>query len=289
MLARAAALAITLALAAPAAAQAATPPPRQFYVSLGDSYASGFQPGRGNTRNGFAYQVPGLAAARGYRLTLVNFGCGGATTSSILHRVGCRPAALGPGGVRYPTATQAVAAERFLRAHRGHVALITVSIGGNDVTPCFRAPDPSACGSAAVAQIKRDVGVLARGLRRAAGRDVRIVGTTYPDVALGLYLTDQNGQNLAKLSVVGFKSLFNPALKSAYATAQGRLVDVTAATGAYGSFNQTTNLPPYGVIPVPVARVCQLTYFCALRDIHARTNGYRVIARLVAQTLPWRQ
>lgn len=51
---------VALALA-PAHAGAA-PPTRQLYVSLGDSYASGYQPtgvGQGgNTRNGFAIRCP---------------------------------------------------------------------------------------------------------------------------------------------------------------------------------------------------------------------------------------
>jgi hypothetical protein len=46
---------LLLALAAPAAADAAK---RQYYVSLGDSYATGFQPSvvhqSAGTRNGFA-------------------------------------------------------------------------------------------------------------------------------------------------------------------------------------------------------------------------------------------
>lgn len=283
------AVALTLALLGPAAAQAARPP-AQLYVSLGDSYASGFQPGLGNTRHGFAYQLPGFAARRGYRLNLVNFGCAGATTTSILQTVGCPPRALGPGGVAYPRTTQAAAAEAFLRANRGRVGLVTVSIGGNDVTACIKAADPIACVAAAVRRIKANVGRLARGLRRAAGPRVPIVGTTYPDVVLGLFLTDEAGQNLAKLSVVAFKSLVNPALKSAYASGRARFVDVTAATGAYGSLDQTTTLPPYpGTMPVPVARACQLTYFCDRRDIHPRTIGYRLIARLVAATLPVRR
>jgi hypothetical protein len=91
-------LAVVAALAAPASAQAAKPQ-QQYYVSLGDSYASGFQPtaaGQGaNTRNGFAYQVPKLARARGYRLELVNFGCGGATTDSLLRPRAARRARSG--------------------------------------------------------------------------------------------------------------------------------------------------------------------------------------------------
>ena len=91
--------AIATVAVAPAAAPAAVP--RQLYVSVGDSYASGYQPtgvGQGrNTRNGFADQVPAVAARRGYRLKLVNFGCGGATTGSLITTTGCAPQALGPG------------------------------------------------------------------------------------------------------------------------------------------------------------------------------------------------
>jgi lysophospholipase L1-like esterase len=285
---------LALFLAAPVAAPARTTPPKQLYVSLGDSYATGFQPtaqgvGR-NTRNGFAYQVPGLATARGYRLQLVNFGCAGATTISILQTRGCAPRARALGGPVY-SQTQAAAAARFLRANRGKVALVTVSIGGNDVTRCVREADPIQCVLAAVEGIKRNVRTLARRLRAAAGPNVPIVGTTYPDVILGLWTSgQQSDQDLARLSVVAFRQLINPALKGSYQSVRrGRFVDVTAASGAYGSLDQTTTLAPYGVIPVPVARVCTLTYFCQFRDIHARTSGYALIARLIVATLPRRR
>src|SRR5664279_4421599 len=61
----------------------------RYYVSIGDSYAAGYQPSGpssgSTTRNGFAYQFVPDALSRGYRLTLVNFACSGATTSSVLH------------------------------------------------------------------------------------------------------------------------------------------------------------------------------------------------------------
>ena len=92
-------VALVALLALPAAAQAKVKP--QYYVSLGDSYATGFQmlgPGKGaNTRNGFAYQIPKLAKVRGYDFRLVNFGCGGETTGSLLERTAPCPG-LGPGG-----------------------------------------------------------------------------------------------------------------------------------------------------------------------------------------------
>ena len=78
-------LGLALAVLLPATAGAAKPE-RRLYVSLGDSYATGFQvrpDGTGaNTRNGFAYQVPKFAKRRGYRFKLVNFGCGGENTTS---------------------------------------------------------------------------------------------------------------------------------------------------------------------------------------------------------------
>ena len=263
----------------------------QFYVSLGDSYAAGYQPsgpnsGRTDT-NGFAYQVPALAAKKGYDFKLVNFGCGGATTTSIITSLGCAQPLLGPGATPYPTETQASAAEAFLRAHRGAVGLITVSIGGNDVTGCASAPQATACVATAIKTINKNLSVLLPGLRAAAGPSVPIVGTTYPDVILGLDLSKKAAaRNLAVLSVTAFKELINPALSKQYAAVGGSLVDVTAATGAYGPLTVTTDLPPYGTIPVPVAKVCELTFFCQYQDIHPRTAGYTIIAKLVVGALP---
>jgi lysophospholipase L1-like esterase len=259
---------------------------RRYYVSLGDSYAVGFQPGRGATRHGFPDQVVTKATRRGYHLQLVNFGCGGATTTSILQAPTCPIPARPIHGADYGGVTQAAAAEAFLRAHRGQIALVTVSIGGNDVTSCARAPNPVGCVTQATAAIKTNVGQLAVDLRSAAGPQVPIVGTTYPDVILGQWVRPPVSQNLAQLSVTAFQALINPTLRQAYAAAPARFVDVTNATGAYVPLTKTVTLKPYGLIPVAVARVCTLTYYCTVGDIHATTAGYGVIADLIVATLP---
>jgi len=259
----------------------------KLYVSVGDSYASGYQPGAGNNRNGFAYQLVDKLHAAGTDLQLANFGCAGATTTSILQETGCN--ALGPDGIDYPDRSQAVAAEDYLRQHRGDVALITVSIGGNDITRCATAADPVGCITTAVDGIKQNLGTLVHDVRDAAGPDAQIVGITYPDVALGAWVIgDPTAQNIAKLSVVAFQSLLNPALKAAYESVGGTFVDVTAATGAYGSFDESTTVDPYGTVPVPVAKVCQLTYFCDQQDIHPKTEGYALIADLIAAVVAHR-
>jgi lysophospholipase L1-like esterase len=193
-----------------------------------------------------------------------------------------------PGGERYDGRTQIAAAERFLRAHRGRVGLVTVSIGGNDVTRCARDPQPIPCVAGAVQAINENVTTIARRLRAAAGRKTRIVGTTYPDVILGQWVGENANQDLARLSVSAFKDFINPALAKAYTAAGGTLVDVTAASGAYGSLDELVALPSGTQVPKPVADVCRLTYYCEFRDIHARTSGYRLIADLVVKTLPRR-
>ena len=287
---RLAALCLALGLVLPATAGAT--PKREFYVSLGDSYATGFQPSLVNqatgTRNGFPYQVPGLAKRRGYRFELVNFGCGGETTTSLLERT-ARCAGPGPGGRDYSGRTQLAAAERFLRAHRGEVGLVTVSIGGNDVIACVRAAEPIPCVATAVEQLEKNVTEIAARLRAAAGQKVRIVGTTYPSVILGLWVGPGTNQDLARLSILALEQLINPALERAYESAGGTFVDVTAASGAYIPLEQTTDrLRAYGTIPLAVAKVCEYTYYCEWRDIHARTSGYRLIAKLIVATLPRR-
>ena len=134
--------------------------------------------------------------------------------------------------------------------------------------------------------MKTNVTTLAAGLRAAAGPKVPIIGLTYPDVILGEYVYPSLPAtaariSLAQLSVVAFKSLINPALAKAYAPSGGVLVDVTAATGAYTPLTSTTQLIPYGTIPIGVAQVCALTWFCKEGNIHATTKGYTLIGKLV--------
>jgi lysophospholipase L1-like esterase len=286
---RASLTACVAAIGALAIVPAAQAKSTQYYVSLGDSYASGYQPGKGNTKEGFVYQVPALAKKRGYNLKVVNFGCAGATTKSMMEQIGCTKAALGPGAKPF-NKTQIAAATDFIKANRKKVALITVSISGNDVTKCVSAADPITCVAEAQAAIKANIGTAAKQLRAAAGSKPVMVGTTYPDVVLGAWVNPggAGAQNIANLSVVAFKSLINPTLKASYAEGKGKFVDVTAKTGAYGDMNVTETLAPYGSIPKPVADVCRITWYCEKRDIHANKAGYAIIAKMVAAELPKR-
>jgi lysophospholipase L1-like esterase len=275
-------------LAAPAGDAAASPARHaghshtRYYVSLGDSYAVGFQPSPDpGPTSGFTGAV-----AHATHLRLANFGCGGATTTSILKTVGCTspygPPA-GSGAVAYPHQTQVAAAVAFLRHHRGHVGLVTISIAGNDITHCAAASNPTACVLSVLPVVSRNVKALASRLRAAAGRNVPIIGLTYPDVLLGLwvYPPGHPNESLATLSVTAFKDLVNPTLSRAYQSAGARFLDVTKATGSYTPLSEHTTLAPYGSVPVAVARTCTLTWYCQDGNIHATTAGYAFIGRAI--------
>jgi lysophospholipase L1-like esterase len=276
----------------------------QYYVSLGDSYATGFQQTgpttTGNTRNGFPYQLPHMATAKGYHLNLVNFACAGASTTSMLSLPGCPADRRGPGEASYGKQTQIAAALAFIRAHRGRIGLVTMSVGANDLgfqaainqpgdfLPCLGTAEPIPCLGSSTQHLQANVERIVAEIRGAAGPDVPIVGTNYPNIVLGYYVSHDATRDLVDPSLMALRTLINPALQAGYSSAGGTLVDVTEASGAYIPFSETTTLHPYGTIPVAVARVCQLTFMCEYSNIHATTAGYRLIADLVVGALPRR-
>jgi len=266
---------------------------KPYYLSLGDSYSIGYQPGfpGGGGSPGFTKYVATYTGT-----TLENFGCGGATTGSLLSSIGCGdPAAT--NAVAYPTTTQEQAALAFIAAHPGKVGQVTVEIGGNDITGCVSQPTQAlivACVVANAATMQTNVttlvGDLAAALSTAGDTTARIFGLTYPDVILGDYVFPSGSPNvaLANLSVTAFDSIVNPDLLAAYSSVGvGRFVNVTmapylkATTGDDTPLTMTTKLLPYGVIPDSVWEICKLTYFCTLGNIHANSRGYTFIGKLV--------
>ena len=289
-------------VALPGVSHAVAAKPVTYYVSLGDSYSVGYQP------------LPSPHASSGYtgylatklKMTLVNFGCGGATTSSILDPTAlCNGIQYGPpaatnAGVVPPGESQVQAADAFISSHAGHIGLITVSIGGNDVTPCVNAAPGNpvngqtstiGCVAVGTSLITSNVATLVGDLHVAAGSSVPIVGLTYPDVLLGGWVyhpttTAAAAQSLASLSAEAFNLLINPALKTAYTSVPGgTFVNVTNSKYWTTSLTKISTLKPYGKIPKAVVEICKLTYYCSLGNIHANTKGYTDIGKLIKSAL----
>ncbi len=264
----------------------AAPTAHPYYLSLGDSYAIGYQPGKGATTGYTGYVADRLA------LHLENFGCGGATTTSLLQSSGCVDPA-GQDAAPYSGITQEQAVLAFIAAHPKAVKLVTISIGGNDFDSCSTAACVEAAMPTMGTNLKSLLGSLKTALAQASDAHATIIGLTYPDVDLGLYVYPAHPASaanlaLAKTSILAFDSLINPTLSGAYHSVAGSsFVDVTSAP--YGAathgddtpLTRTEEVAPYGHLPVAVAEVCQLTYFCTQGNIHAHTTGYDFIGSLV--------
>ncbi|MGW6446209.1 SGNH/GDSL hydrolase family protein [Lentzea sp. NPDC055074] len=244
-----------------------TPVPagQRLYVSLGDSYATGYGPE--GTGDSFAQIV---AARSG--LGLVNVACNGATSADLLAEEACEPEAGGR--------TQVDVTVDVLRS--GEADLVTMVIGSNDLLePCAVAQDPTECATAAISDTRTNIATALTRFREAAP-DVKIVGLSYPDVFLGAWVNPSfpNGEDLARTSVALYED-FNGAIAAEYAKFGATFVDVTGTTGGYGALTDLTEDPRYGQIPASVAEVCTLTHYCDETDVHPTAAGHQAIAEAV--------
>lgn len=254
------------------------------YLSLGDSYATG--DGASDPGLSYAGLLPDRLRDRGWNLDLRNLGCPGETVGGLVSGVACPDGFDDDLDERLSGRSQIDGAIELLESDELPIRLITVSIGGNDVTGCAVGnTDPIACVTEAVEMIGDELGPAMQRLREAAGPDTVIVGLTYPDVILGGWLTE-GGRSLAELSVLAFREFINPTFRDAYEAVDGIFVDVTDATGAYIALEETVEHPEHGEIPEAVAEVCDLTWFCEKTDIHPKDAGYAVIADLIAEAVP---
>ena len=259
----------------------AKPIPASYYLALGDSLAQGVQPNATGdsveTQQGYPDQL--YAALRPHHpgLRLVKLGCPGETTSTMID-----------GGIcHYPGGSQLAAATAFLRSHRGHVLLITIDIGANDledcggqsnflkVVSCFVTDVPGA--------VSRLATIMAR-LRTAAGPSVRIVGMSYYLPALAQWRDGSSGQAAAKL-IERLEAGDNELLEHVY-TDGAKVADVSGAFDT-GDFGDQVTLPGIGQVPRNVALLCRWTWECAAPprgpNQHANEAGYGVIARAFGQ------
>ena len=274
-LAIAAALAAAMAAACSAPASA-KPAPAVYYLALGDSLSRGVQPDAAGVSVETAQGYPDLVYAQLRRtrpaLRLVQLGCPGETTETMMH-----------GGIcRYPGGSQLAAAATFLRAHRGHVLLVTIDIGANDPEDCGGQPGLAklaSCLGQIPAIATRLLTILGR-LRAAAGPAVRIVGMSYYLPALAQWRDGTLGHAVAWVSerlAVAFTGL----LDQAYAQAGAGVANVFGAFDTT-DFGHPVTVPGVGSVPRNVARICEWTWECAPPprgpNQHANPAGYRVIA-----------
>ena len=277
---RLAALAGLLLAALPQLASAAGRPAAAarptYYLALGDSLATGYQPGFTSRQ----FPVPGCGFAGGYACDLysaletqnptlqaVNLSCPGETTTSMLTGAGS------PCYVHGPSQLQRAA--RFLQAHHGQVALVTLDIGANNVDGCVSSSgvNPTCVGDGLYA-VQEQLPVILAVLSHAAGPGVPIVGMNYYDPFLAAYLLGTSAGVALAYQSEGLTVLFNRLLGGIYGAFGDPVADVqsTFETTVFTSYGGTD-------IPTNVVIICQWTWMCTEHpNIHANNTGYAAIA-----------
>lgn len=251
-----------------------------YYLSLGDSLSQGIQPGptgsNGPTAQGYSDQLERMLRTTIPRIELVKLGCSGETTATMIYGGKCQ----------YPAGSQLAQADRFLRSHRGKVALITMDIGANDPNSCVLGQPVShifGCLSSRIIQTERNIVSILGSLRAAAGKRVLIIGMTYYVPELGLWRRSPVDKDIALLTE-GIAAGVNQLLAIRYHRYGARVADVFHAfrsadfSGAVLRSSQAVK----GGVPLNVAAVCSLTWMCARGprgpNEHANASGYHVIA-----------
>jgi lysophospholipase L1-like esterase len=264
--------ALLLAAGAPASDGQAT----HYYLSLGDSLATGTNAagdGADFTDLGYAEQLYASLVEDDPKLELVKLGCPGESAASMRYGSQSPSVVFSCGSPRYyknflySKGTQLAEAVSFLEAHKGKVVLVTIDIGANDLSrfdPQFNVIscllEPQGCG-AQVASVQANLTAILAELRAAAGPAVPMVGMTYYDVFAPLCLSDPS-----LLFICARVDAVNATLATTYAAAGVPVADVA---GAFGNDN----------LPAVAANVCSWTWFCSADDVHPNVKGYGVIAQ----------
>ncbi len=271
----------TLAMAALATAGLVTGPAASaatthYYVALGDSLSVGYQPGQGNTTQGYTDDLYATLKAKDPSLQLVKLGCAGENTTTMMN-----------GGIcTYPEGSQLKAAEAFLRAHRGAVRYVTLDIGANDVQTCLKnGAINTTCLLTGIGTITTNLPQITARVRIAAGSTPRMAGMMYYDPFLALWVTGGgNGPALASATVL-LTNIVDGIESGVYKASGFRIADVAGAFSTNDFLDQET-LAGVGSVPRNVARICQWTWECtSFHDIHANATGYQQIAATFAKTL----
>jgi lysophospholipase L1-like esterase len=244
-------------------------PPAAYYLALGDSVAYGIQPAKvsaGLPPSGFRTGYVDVFAARMRilrpHLRIVNYSCPAESTTTFVYG-GCPWLASGRHRLHdaFPD-TQMAAALAFLRAHRGRVSPITVSLGGNDVEAFSEACHNSvACARARAPRAIREfssrlAAILARLRAAAPGAEIVVTGLWNNDIE-----TPRQTDPLVRA--------VNNAIAGIATSAKSRLADL------FPVFN------PQGNLTRKRARICALTFLCSQGDGHPTDAGYRAIAAAV--------
>lgn len=237
-----------------------------YYLSLGDSLAFGYQPNlvaKGDYNPSDYRSYAEDYAAVFPSLQLVNFGCPGETTTTLVAG-GCPWPQAALHNAYAPATSQLGAATAFLTAHGSQTSLVTIDIGSNDLL----ALETGCAGSLMCVQ---------NGLGGALGTietNYAVILATVHALAPSARVVVFNLYNPLAITVPGSDTLLtvvNQALAGFAASEHVQLAN------AFGAINGTAGswLEP--------ARVCLFTWECtSYANIHPNGLGYAALTLALA-------
>lgn len=255
------------------------------HLALGDSVAAGTQAPDGFTDDGYVDVLYQRVRGPLGLTDLVNLACPGDDTGEFLDGNDttfsptgslCYGDVTAPG-FDFEADSQLAAALAYLGSNPGDVALITITIGANDVLGCQSNPATCTFPQGAFASIGANLPQIVGTLRAAVGPEVPIVAMNYYNPNQALYFT---GGQAALDETNLLTTLGNGLLEQIYGIFDVSVADVASA---FGTFDDRTN-----VIPRSVMLTCRYTAMCQrvdgqltiadAPDIHPTDIGYRRIA-----------
>jgi len=225
-----------------------------WYLAIGDSVSKGLQPGLGiDPDGGFTGQVLDHLQASDDKYKQRNLACHVTETSAEM---------ISGGDCAYEEGSQLAQALVFLRAHSDTTGVVTLTIGGNDISPCLGAGDVTAiqvCIGQRLQQLAANLSRILHDVHEAAPSAIVVVGNYYNPYVIH--------PTMGALSVQAASAL-NSVIAQVAVAYGDPVADVA---------HEFHSAPEY---PIAEAQgwICLRTYMCAMGNIHPRDSGYDLFA-----------
>ncbi len=258
----------------------------RYYVSVGTSLSVGIQPDfdgvNQRTDEGYPDQLFSMIEPQFRKIRLVKLGCPGETTTTMIE-----------GGLcKYPKGSQLTEAVKFLRAHKDKVELVTIDMGVNDLLACVDGANDIdlPCFFNTLGLVASNLEIILDALKQAADPGTPIIGMNYYNTFLASWLTGMDGMAFAMQSASLANLFNNDTLAPVYSRFDIPVADVAGAFQSDDFMTEVPFPPPYYMVPLNVALICQWTYMCVPPpigpNIHANPDGYGIIAGAFLAALP---
>ncbi|ANW21669.1 SGNH/GDSL hydrolase family protein [Streptomyces clavuligerus] len=245
-----------------------------YYVSLGDSLASGFQPDvQRDTNLGYTDKLFAQLKQTDPNLRHIKLGCSSETSATFINGGFCTYK-----DSANKTVGQLAKAVDFLTVNAARVKFVSLNIGGNDLRACFvNGAVDQACTLRTLKALDTNVGRITAAVNGASSATTNLAAANTYNPFLVSFLSGAQGQKTA-FETAGAQQAFNEILARHFKANHFTLADFSTAFQSF-AFTPEADLPGGGKAPANLVKLCQETFACGpLRDIHPTPSGHQLLA-----------